>query len=121
MMNWTLLICSLVGLGWIWLIIQELTKLMAKVSQLTELLAPIKTTLEGVAASQTQISEQLAKATKEIVDALNRADVDIPQDALDAIASINSLATGLQTSSTTLKDEAQKLDDLNPDVPPPTT
>lgn len=84
-------------------LIQTERHIMAKVSSLGPALDEISTGL-------TAVSDQLAKATSEIITAI--ADAELP-------AEVTLKLEGLKGLATTLKEAAQKLDDLNPDAEPP--
>lgn len=92
-------------------------EIMAKVSELKDLLTPIKDALTEAAGSLAQVGPQLDKATKEIIDALGKLDVDLPEEVTSAIADIGTIASGLKATGSSLKTASQTLDDLNPDAP----
>lgn len=79
------------------------------IKNITMKLSELKLVLDGISDSLVAISDQLAKATDEIIAALSN--VEIPADA-------SATLDGLKALAATLKAEAQKLDDLNADAPP---
>ena len=77
--------------------------------RLEQELEEINMKLSELAAAITEVSEQLAKAQVEIMTKIEEleaalADIELPQDAQDAIAA--------------LKEQAQRLDDVVPEVLP---
>lgn len=99
-MLWIFMVMA--GIGY-WLIYSEIINIRMKVSELGVI-------LDGVSASLTAVQEQLIKATDEILAAVT--DAELPAEVVAKIESI-------KTMGDVLKAAAQKLDDINPDNPPP--
>ncbi len=81
-----------------------LIQIMAKLSELEAIVAPIAETLAAV-------GPQLEKAKAEIIAALG-GEAEIPAAALEKLNALSTMATAIKTA-------AQSLDDLNPDAPTP--
>ncbi len=92
-------------------------QIMAKVSGLAALLAPILTGLQEAIAGFGGIAGQLDKAKTEIIKAVTDNDPEVPTNVTDKIAALGELVTALRTVNTALKTASQGLDDLNADAP----
>lgn len=89
--------------------------IMAKVSQIPALLAPIVTQLTEHGDQLSAAAVQLDKAKTEILAAV---DGELPAAALAAIESLGTLASNLAIKGAGIQTVAQALDALNEDAPP---
>jgi len=87
--------------------------IMAKLSELGGLLAPIAEGLQAAVDAVSSVGPQLEKAKVEIIAAMG-GEAEIPAEALAKLQLMSDLANSLKTAGEGLKQTAQALDDLNP-------
>ncbi len=92
-------------------------QIMAKVSGLGLLLAPIAGGLTDLGTTLGALGPQLDKGLKEILKALTDNDPELPQDIVDKLTAMGQTVAGLNTAATASKQLAQQIDDLNADAP----
>jgi uncharacterized protein YoxC len=93
--------------SWLLLPVLKAINQLAKDVQMNQ--AELLASLSGVGDAMTAVSDQLAKATAEIIAALANSGGTTPE--------VDAAVAKLQTLSTQLAGLAKSLDDLHPDTP----
>jgi len=104
--------------GLLRLILSKVDTIMAKTSEVTTAINAAVDALNTVATNQQAASDQLAKATAEIIAAVSNQDEASPE-LQEAATRLQAAVDALGVSTDGIKAAAQTLDDLNPDAAPP--